>query len=277
MYVVRWDNPELEPRHTVDPVAIVKREVFKDYKVGDQVLAYYSEDCMWYPGMVDEARDDGSFLVRWDVPEDGLDEICVYPTHMKFPRLPAEKLELGRKYRGTVQSVQEYGAFVDIGADGLGLLHVSAMSGAHARVESAEDLVTEGEAFCAGVQVWQLGRAVKHRRTKDLDVWFVGFKGGKIVLSQRPGGNQDSRGLAKFKAQPPDQWHTGVVKATVPYGAFVTVSLDDGSKADGLVPIKEISKDFIRRVEDVLTQGSPGDAARLEGVWDGKTPLKIIA
>ena len=39
-------------------------EVFKDYKVGDQVLAYYSEDCMWYPGMVDEARDDGSFLVR---------------------------------------------------------------------------------------------------------------------------------------------------------------------------------------------------------------------
>ena len=36
---------------------------------------------MWYPGVVEEAKPDGSFLVRWDVPEDGLDEICVYPTY----------------------------------------------------------------------------------------------------------------------------------------------------------------------------------------------------
>lgn len=232
MYVVRWDNPELEPRHSIDPVAIVKREVFKDYKVGDAVLSYYSEDCMWYPGVVEEARPDGSFRVRWDVPEDGLDEICVYPTHMKFPRLSADNLEIGRKYRGTVQSVQEYGAFVDIGADALGLLHVSAMAGTHSRVESAHDLVTEGE---------------------DIDVWMAGFKSGKIVLSQRPGG-KSTRNLRPFAAASPEQWQAGVVKATARYGAFVTVSLDDNT-ADGLVPIQEISNDFIRSVDDVLKPG----------------------
>ena len=36
-----------------------------------------------------------------------------------------------------------------------------------------------------------------------------------------------------------DQWQTGVVKATKPYGAFVTVSLPDGGTGDGLVPIED--------------------------------------
>ncbi|MCX4243231.1 30S ribosomal protein S1 [Paraliomyxa miuraensis] len=54
----------------------------------------------------------------------------------------AERLEVGAELDGIVQSIQPYGAFVDLG--GLqGLVHVSEM--AHGRVSSPSDMVSVGE------------------------------------------------------------------------------------------------------------------------------------
>ncbi|MCA9694706.1 MAG: S1 RNA-binding domain-containing protein [Myxococcales bacterium] len=53
-----------------------------------------------------------------------------------------ERLEVGAELDGTVQSIQPYGAFIDLG--GLeGLVHISQMG--HGRVERVEDVVSIGE------------------------------------------------------------------------------------------------------------------------------------
>lgn len=48
-----------------------------------------------------------------------------------------------RKYDGTVRSVLDFGAFVDIGAESEGLLHISRISGE--RVENIYDVLSEGQ------------------------------------------------------------------------------------------------------------------------------------
>jgi len=46
--------------------------------------------------------------------------------------------------------------------------------------------------------------------------------------------------LTPFADLSSDEWHKGVVARTAPFGAFVTVTLDDGSSADGLVHVSKI-------------------------------------
>ncbi len=54
-----------------------------------------------------------------------------------------QRLAVGGDFEGTVQSVQQYGAFVDLGGGVEGLIHISEL--AHGRVERAEDVVSVGE------------------------------------------------------------------------------------------------------------------------------------
>ncbi len=51
--------------------------------------------------------------------------------------------EVGKIYRGTVKSVKNFGAFVEIFADYEGLVHISELK--HERVERVTDVVTEGD------------------------------------------------------------------------------------------------------------------------------------
>lgn len=53
------------------------------------------------------------------------------------------RLRVGGDYEGTVQSLQKYGAFIDLGAGVEGLVHVSELG--HARVERVEDVLSVGE------------------------------------------------------------------------------------------------------------------------------------
>ena len=48
-----------------------------------------------------------------------------------------------RKYQGTVRSVLDFGAFVDIGAEGDGLLHISQIS--QERIDNIYDVLSEGQ------------------------------------------------------------------------------------------------------------------------------------
>lgn len=48
------------------------------------------------------------------------------------------------------------------------------------------------------------------------------------------------------------EWQSGVVESIAPFGAFVTVRLEDGSAAKGLVHISQIRDGFVNSVYDEL-------------------------
>ncbi|CAE7569949.1 pnp, partial [Symbiodinium pilosum] len=96
-----------------------------DYKPGEKVEAVFEDDGNWYLADVVKKNDDGSFTVKWDDPDGGPEESQVQPKEMKYPPIPVADLVVGDKYTGTIKTVLDFGAFVDIGAEGDGLLHIS--------------------------------------------------------------------------------------------------------------------------------------------------------
>eukprot|EP00440_Ansanella_granifera_P008094 gb/GFBE01008759.1/.p1 GENE.gb/GFBE01008759.1/~~gb/GFBE01008759.1/.p1 ORF type:complete len:505 (+),score=149.18 gb/GFBE01008759.1/:1-1515(+) len=75
---------------------------------------------------------------------------------------PMDSLEIGGKYEGTVESVRDFGAFVDIGAERAGLVHVSRISDGF--VENPADHVSVGQ---------------------KVTVWVTGTDDGKLALSMK--------------------------------------------------------------------------------------------
>jgi ribosomal protein S1 len=64
-------------------------------------------------------------------------------TMEKPPELPWNQIRKGEVYKGTVIRIEDYGAFVDIGAVRPGMVHVSELADGY--VQSPNDVVTVGE------------------------------------------------------------------------------------------------------------------------------------
>ena len=135
-----------------------------------------------------------------------------------------ETIAEGQTIRGTVRSVMDFGAFVDLGGID-GLVHVSEIS--YKRVKSATDALKVGDVV--DVKVLKIDRA-----------------SGKLSLS--------------LKQSMPDPWLDAATKYSVgstltgrvvkleSFGAFVEV--EDG--IEGLLPISEISYQRIKSVSEVV-------------------------
>ncbi|MFN2132002.1 MAG: S1 RNA-binding domain-containing protein [Anaerolineae bacterium] len=139
-------------------------------------------------------------------------------------RLPLRELEPKMKFEGEVTNVELYGAFVDIGAERDGLVHISQIRKEH--VNRVADVLNKGDK----VTVW---------------VQSVDPEQGRISLTMV---EPPDRTLTELKA---DQVITGRVTRLVPYGAFVDV----GVERDGLVHISEMAEGHIDRPEDVAHVG----------------------
>ncbi|HEX8911554.1 MAG TPA: S1 RNA-binding domain-containing protein, partial [Humisphaera sp.] len=136
-------------------------------------------------------------------------------------------LAVGQMRRGTVRSVMDFGAFVDLGGVD-GLIHVSEMS--HRRGVKPSDFVKEGDVV-------------------DVKVIKMDPGSGKISLS--------------LKQAMPDPWVgienrytvgtqiTGRVAKVENFGAFIEV--EEG--IEGLLPVSEISYTRIRHPADVVKVG----------------------
>jgi small subunit ribosomal protein S1 len=138
-----------------------------------------------------------------------------------------KEIEVGQMRKGTVRSIMDFGAFVDLG--GLdGLIHVSEMS--HRRGVKPSDFVKEGDVV-------------------DVKILKIDADTGKISLS--------------LKQAMPDPWNgienrytvgttvTGRVAKVENFGAFIEV--EDG--IEGLLPVSEISWQRIRHPSDVVKVG----------------------
>jgi small subunit ribosomal protein S1 len=141
-----------------------------------------------------------------------------------------KRLEVGAQIEGTVTSVRDFGAFVDLG--GLeGLVHVSELS--HARVAHAQDVVKPGQR----VKV-QVLRIEKDEKGHD-----------KIALSLRAL-EQDPWDAARPQLKEGARL-SGKVARLQPFGAFV--ELFPG--VDGLVHVSALSDRHVQHPREVVKEG----------------------
>lgn len=147
-----------------------------------------------------------------------------------------DNIEVGKKYTGTVKSLTDFGAFVDIGGVD-GLIHVSELS--WTKIKHPSDVLKIGDSV--EVTVLEADKDKKrislgYRKTKD-DPWFNAeekYKVGEVVK--------------------------GKVARLVPFGAFI--ELDSG--VDGLVHISNIAHARIAKPSDVLKVGQEVEAKIIE-------------
>jgi small subunit ribosomal protein S1 len=128
------------------------------------------------------------------------------------------------KLRATVRRVTLFGAFVDIGVEQDGLVHISEISSE--RINRVADVLSPGDE----VTVW----------VKAVDV-----DKGRISLTML---EPPERTMEDLK---PGMVLNGTVTKLAPYGAFVDV----GVGRDGLVHISEMSAGYVKTPSEVVTEG----------------------
>lgn len=139
-------------------------------------------------------------------------------------RLDLIDLRPKMKFEGKVTNIELFGAFVDVGAEKDGLIHISQLS--DKRVNRVADVLNQGDA----VTVW---------------VQRVDPAQGRLSLTMV---EPPERTIDELK---PEQVLQGKVTKLAPYGVFV----DIGVERDGLVHISEMSEDHIARPGDVVQAG----------------------
>jgi small subunit ribosomal protein S1 len=130
--------------------------------------------------------------------------------------------------RGTIRSVMDYGAFVDLGGVD-GLLHVSEL--AFRKVKNAADIVKVGDVV-------------------DVKVLKIDRETGKISLSLKQARGNDPWADAAEKYAVGSQV-TGRVARLETFGAFIEV--EEG--IEGLLHISEMSHQHVRHPSDLFKEG----------------------
>ena len=150
------------------------------------------------------------------------------------------KVDVGQQYTGTVKTIKDYGAFVDLGgADGF--LHIGEMS--WTRVKHPSEVLQEG----GQVEVVVL--------SLDREKQKIGL--GMRQLARNPWADVESHYSVGKSV-------TGKVTRLADFGAFV--ELEQG--VEGLIHISELDHRRVNRVNDVLTVGQEVQVQVLEVATD---------
>mmetsp|Transcript_23284 Transcript_23284/g.73892 ORF Transcript_23284/g.73892 Transcript_23284/m.73892 type:complete len:328 (+) Transcript_23284:44-1027(+) len=152
---------------------------------------------------------------------------------------PLDQLEVGSTVEGTVRSVQQYGAFVDIGFASDGLLHVSEM--ADTFVKDANDMFAVGDAVTVRVKSVDLAKGQVALSNKDPNAPPPPPRRQK----------REAADLSEFASADEKEFRTGTVRSIQSFGAFV--NLKDG--VDGLLHISEIKEGGVESVAAELSEG----------------------
>lgn len=147
--------------------------------------------------------------------------------------LTLAELKPAMELKGRVTKLGLFGAFVDIGAEKEGLIHISMLSREH--INRVEDVLQEGQE----VEVWV------HR---------VDHEAGRIELTMiRPI-------QLKWKNIKTGMRLKGNVVRVESYGAFIDV----GAERPGLVHVSEISTDYVSDPRDIVSVGDEVDVSVID-------------
>lgn len=148
-------------------------------------------------------------------------------------RRSLEELQVAQELQGTVTKIELFGAFVNIGAERDGLVHISNLR--KERVNRVEDVVAVGQT----VQVW---------------VSKVDPASGRVELTMvRPI-------LLKWADLKPGLRVDGTVVKIEKFGAFV----DIGTERPGLVHVSEMSNDYVANPAQIAREGDKVSVTVLE-------------
>lgn len=151
-------------------------------------------------------------------------------------------VEVGKQYTGTVKSLTNYGAFVDIGGVD-GLVHISELS--WDRIKHPSEVVKVGDTVSVYV--------------KELD-----HEKKKVSLGYK---KSEDNPWEKFKAEYPiGSSFTAPVVSLTKFGGFVRIL----PGIDGLVHISEISHDRVEQVTDALSVGQEVEVQLIDVDYDKK-------
>jgi small subunit ribosomal protein S1 len=145
-------------------------------------------------------------------------------TMVEPPKFTWKDLEPGLRAEGKVVRLEKFGAFVDIGAETDGLVHVSEMGAG--RVNKPSDVVSEGDV----IPVW----------VKEVD-----RKSRRISLTMVEPPEVDIRTLQ------PDMVLTGKVVRLESFGAFV----DIGAGRDGMIHVTEMGRGYVGSPSEIVSVG----------------------
>ncbi len=143
-----------------------------------------------------------------------------------------ENLEKGSKHTGTVSSIVNFGAFVDLGGVD-GLIHISELSWSHVDHPS---------------EILQVNQEVA------VEILDVDLERERVSLSLKKAQEDPWEKLAK--EQPAGSTVHGKVTKLVPFGAFVEIA----PGVEGLVHISELAWEHIEFPEEVVSVGEEVDA-----------------
>jgi small subunit ribosomal protein S1 len=143
-----------------------------------------------------------------------------------------QELAVGQVRQGTVRSIRDFGAFVDLGGVD-GLLHVSQLS--WARVKHPSEVLTEGQVVTVKIQK-------------------IDPQTGKLSLAMKELTESPWANIAqKYPARSTVE---GTVSKIMEFGAFV--QLEPG--VEGLVHISELAHQRVWRTGDVVSEGQQVEA-----------------
>ena len=144
-----------------------------------------------------------------------------------------EDIDLNRKLEGKITKVELFGAFVDIGAEIDGLVHISRLQKGH--VNRVDQVVSEGDQ----VEVW---------------VHNVDLNAKRLELSMiKPV-------ELRWKDIQPGLKRAGNVVRIESFGAFV----DIGAERPGLVHVSEMSNEFVKNPAELVSVGDEVEVTVLD-------------
>jgi small subunit ribosomal protein S1 len=154
-------------------------------------------------------------------------------TMVEPPKFTWNDLPPGLQTQGKVVRLEKFGAFVDIGAETDGLVHISEMG--KGRVNKPSDVISEGDM----ITVW----------VKEAD-----RKSRRISLTMMEPPEVDIHALK------PDMVLTGRVVRLESFGAFVDV----GAGRDGMVHVTEMGRGYVGSPSDIVSVGDEVEVRVLE-------------
>jgi len=138
--------------------------------------------------------------------------------------IPLQDLETSQKVKGVVRKIEIFGAFVDIGSEVPGLLHISQLKRGH--VNRVEDEIKAGDE----VEVWiqkvdQSAKRIELTLLKPVSLRWNNLKTGTT--------------------------HQGEVVRIENFGAFI----DIGAERSGLVHVSEMGEEYVKDPNDLVKIG----------------------
>jgi predicted RNA-binding protein with RPS1 domain len=211
------------------------------------------------------------------------------PARKALKRKPKGKdlseFEIGAMITGTIKSVTNYGAFVDIGASTDGLLHISQLAAGY--VASVADVVAVGDEvevrlISIDSAKGQVALSMMSEEDEAAGKKAAGARGDR-PQRQQGGRRDDSAVLAALdeKGWDPATFIEGTVASTVDFGCFVRLDAsllnsECEGQLDGLVHISALRTARVNSVTDVVSVNDKVQV-RVKSITGNKVSLTMLS